>query len=124
MHNHILYPCTGFRSALTESELQALQSVSGMWNGPIGADDYCSVATCMGYDIREINNQLDTKDFTKSTNMLILIREEIINKPFWIYRATYKLDYDPKQLLTNQGYSKMYDCSSVSGYLLNKNEKR
>jgi hypothetical protein len=115
--NHFLYPNTGYRFALTESELQATQTVLGIWNGTIGADRYYTVLCNMGYNLKGICDQLTNKDFTKCDTMLVVIREEIINKPFWTYRATYKLDYDPRQTLDIQGYSKIYDCSTVDGYV-------
>lgn len=121
--NHFLYPNTAYRSALTQSELQATQSVSGIWNGAIGLDGYYTMVRKMGYNVTRIDDQLNNKDFTKPDTQFVLLREEIINKPIWMFRAMYKLDYDPKQLLTNQGYSKVFDCRSVSGFL-HLSEKR
>lgn len=114
MDNHFLYPNTGYRSALTQSEVQAVQTVFRMWNGTMGVDKYYNNVKSIGYNTTDISNQLTDKDFTSS---LVLIRDEIINKPFEISRAVYKLDYNPKQTLDDQEYSKIYDCGSVSGFV-------
>jgi hypothetical protein len=94
-----LYPNTGYRSALTQSEFQAAQTVSVMWNKTMGVDKYYNKGSFMGYNTKDISNQLNDKDFTSS---LVLIRDEIINKPFEMFRAVYKLDYDPRQTLDSQ----------------------
>jgi hypothetical protein len=45
---------------------------------------------------------------------LILIRNDIILHPFYAGGYVWKLDYDPKEILTIQKYSRLYDSGSVT----------
>jgi len=119
--NHIFSPNTGVRYALTESEMQAVTTASEIWNGTLGADRYYSYYSSnslrwIGYNIAPIDECLYKKDFEKCRGMLILIRSEIINKPFKLFQSVYRLDYDPRTLLEENGYSKLYGNGQVSGY--------
>jgi hypothetical protein len=68
--------------------------------------------------IVSICDQIYTQDFTSCQNMFVLIREEIIVNPFKILGySPFRLNYDPKQTLDEQGFSKVYDCGSVGGFV-------
>ena len=116
--NHIFSPNTGVRYALTESEMQAIKTTSEICNGTLGADRYYSSNSMwwMGYNTKPIDDCLYKKDFEKCRGMLILVRSEIINKPFKLFQSAYRLDYDPRTLLEENGYSKLYGNGQVSGY--------
>ena len=45
------------------------------------------------------------------------IREEVAHHPFKCYQGIYKQPYDPNEALAKQGFSKVYDCGSVSGFV-------
>ena len=47
----------------------------------------------------------------------IVIRQEIVNNPFRLFGQPFKINYDPRQSLNEQGFSKIYDCNSVSGFI-------
>ncbi|GAI71509.1 unnamed protein product, partial [marine sediment metagenome] len=47
----------------------------------------------------------------------LLIREEVVHHSFKCYQGIYKLPYDPSQTLDEQGFNKIYDCGSVSGFV-------
>jgi len=118
--NHIFSPNTGVRYALTESEMQAIKITSEVWNGTLGADRYYSSNSMwwMGYNTKPIDDCLYKKDFKECRSMLVLIRSEIINKPFKLFQSTYRLDYDPRIILEEEiEYSKIYENGQVSGYL-------
>jgi len=117
MDNHLFQPDSGRRYAFQESELQAIHKVSYSWDGYIGTDRYPCSLQSMGYKVMDMSNQLYTRDFTDSRDIYILIRKDIINKPFWAFRTTFKLDYNPLNVLENQGFSNTYDCGSVNGFV-------
>lgn len=118
LDNHNFSPNSRVRFALVESELQSIETTSELWNKTIGGDlYYADGAATLGYNTTSICEQLYIKNFTKSDDVLLSIREEIITKPFWLFTTIYKLDYDPKQMLMEQKYSRVYDCRSVTVYL-------
>lgn len=50
--------------------------------------------------------------------MLMLIRKEIAINPLEVSGlAPFRLDCDPRQALTEQGFSRVYECGSVSGFI-------
>lgn len=119
--NNFLYPNTEIRSALTESELTALKTVSETWDGFLGSDKYYSNAMIwMGYKTEkqsDISDKIIARDFANSDGLMILIRSEILEKPFEVLRSVSRLDYDLNNLLDENNYDKIYDCKSVAGFI-------
>lgn len=117
--NHTFVEHSGIRYAMTGSELQALSSISAVWDGKIGGDAYYNtVMTYTGYNNECIDDLLYYKDVSKYRDCYILIRNEIVGRPFKLYSSPYKLEYDPRKFLANNGFSKSYDCGSVEGLLM------
>lgn len=58
-----------------------------------------------------------TKNISKYRDCYILIRNEIVRKTVYaiLMYLPYKLEYDPRKFLVNNGFSKSYDCGSVEG---------
>lgn len=119
MDNPTFSPNTQVRYALTESELQAVKSTSNIWNGTIGVDGYYSELRTLSYPVKEINREIAYVNYSDCQDLFILVREEIVTHPF-LLSYVYKLDYDPRDLLMNQTFSKVYDCGSVSGFVYPK----
>jgi hypothetical protein len=127
LDNPTFSPNTQVRFAFTESELQAAERASNMWNGKIGVDSYYSLLWLPSFlaekidrqSAEEIDIQLYNRNYTDCQDMFILIRKEIVNHPFGV-GYLYKLDYDPRDVLTTQTFSKVYDCGSVSGFVYPK----
>jgi hypothetical protein len=121
LDNPTFSPNTQVRFAFTESELQAAERASNMWSGKIGVDGYYSLCWLSSYSAEEIDRQIYNRNYTDGQDMFILIRKEIVNHPFMIVYeeayGLYKLDYDPRDVLTTQTFSKVYDCGSVSGFV-------
>ena len=114
------------RFGFTTSELEALHTVSANYEGAIGVDQWYAVATLTpGLFINKsedrpkgIQSCLLTKDFSHCSGDMVLIRDEIVNHPIgWGTGTIHKLNYDPRQVLTEEGFSKVYDCGSVSGFI-------
>lgn len=119
LDNPTFSPNTQVRFALTESELQAVERVSNMWNNTIGVDGYYSELRTSLYSVKGINREIAYVNYTDCQDMFVLIREEIVNHPF-LLSYVYKLDYDPRDVLAAQTFSKVYNCGSVSGFVNTK----
>jgi hypothetical protein len=122
MNNSTFSPNTQVRYAFTESELQAVQMITKIWNGTVGVDSYCSelpsgqplsFSTDLTQDISE---ELYSMNFSVGRGRLIMIRKEIIDHPFLLFQAIYKLDYDPRETIVAQGFNRVYDCGTVQGF--------
>jgi len=109
----------GARSAFTYSELQAMETITEIWNGKIGGDKFCKRPYELQFNRKFtiIDDSFYSRDFTELKNILILIREEIVNHSFQTRRGYLKLKYNLQVELDKQKFSKIYNCDSVSGYL-------
>jgi hypothetical protein len=118
--NHLFSPNTGVRHAFTESELQAMDTVSKVWDGKIGADWYCGdvFEFELGSDeFYAIDDSLYTSDFSQRQDMLIMVRDEIWQHPFFVASGTLKLEHDPRPALEEQGFSCIYGCGDVTAFV-------
>ncbi|MBE3089350.1 MAG: hypothetical protein IMZ41_03610 [Actinobacteria bacterium] len=126
VNNRFLSPNTGIRNGYTEAEMTSTAFFVEKSVGNLSSDfDFFtnpSSSIPKNYfelksdRIKSIDESLLTGDFTqiKST---IVIREEIVKEPFRLFGAIYKLNYDLKNSLEKQGFSLIYDCKSVFGYI-------
>jgi len=114
------------RFGFTTSELQALHTASANYEGAIGVDRWYSVATYTpglfinksGDRPKSIQSCLLNNDFSRYPGQMLLIRDEIVNHPIGTGSGNYyKLNYDPRQVLTEQGFHKVYECGSVGGFI-------
>jgi len=125
MDNRTFSPNQLVRYAFTESELQALQTVSANSAKTIGVDGYYTAAgqtpellKWSQDKLQDISGCLLARDFSQCHCNIILIRDEVVIHPFATGGGViYRLNYDPRQFLTEQGFSKIYDCGSVSGFM-------
>jgi hypothetical protein len=106
----------GFRSALIESELRACDAARSIFNRTMSMDTYYTEVGYLGQNVSDISKNLYTKRFERSDN-LILIRSEIIDHPFDSSVGNIRLEYNPRCLLENYGFSRVYDCGSVTGHI-------
>ena len=114
---HIFTPGTPVRSALTESEVQAVWTVSGFWNGTIMTDDYYAFnRQYAGFPIISFSKELLTKNSDDLGRDFNLVSNAIINKPFSLFTYTIRLDYDPNEWLEQDGFSRVYSAGYVNGY--------
>jgi hypothetical protein len=118
--NPTFSPNTQIRFAFTRSELQALETVASISSKKTAVDLYYSVLGYSFYPTQNIGESIYRGSYGIYGGEPILIREEVVNRPFepvggW---GAYKLDYDPRETLTVQGFDRIYDCCSVSGFIL------
>lgn len=116
--NNIFMKNSASRCAIYESELKSLKTISTVWDGAIGADNYFGyMMQFQGYKYKFIDDMLWQETFYDCKGCLVLIREAIIDNPFQLYSNTFKLTYNPKILLDKSLFLKIYDSNSVTGYL-------
>lgn len=115
--NHIFSPNSSITSTLTASELQAVKTTSIIWEGTTKTDAYYAGSQKFKYNFENFCDEIYQKDPNKLQNKLVLIRRKIIGKPFKLFSSIASLDYDPRILLDEHGFSQIYDCRSVGGYL-------
>jgi hypothetical protein len=119
LDNPTFSPNTQIRHAFTTSEQQALETVASMGCKKIAVDDYYCLLDYPLYPTESIGERIYNGSFTMYNGEPILIREEIVNHPFQSIDGStaYKLDYDPRETLTTQVFSRIYDSNSVSGFI-------
>ncbi|MBA7483891.1 hypothetical protein ES707_19408 [subsurface metagenome] len=113
------------RFALSTSESQAVQTVAANYEGTIGVDGFYTriqltpeLLTELRGNLEWIQSCLLTNDFSQASSRMFLIREEIVSQPFGTGSGSYyRLNYDPRQVLAEQGFHKIYECGSVSGFV-------
>lgn len=118
--NRIFSENSGSRLALTDSELQAGNTISTIYNGRVGTDKYYNHLFRYQLETKYeyIDNSLETGDFRILTDIMILIRKEAVNHPTpRRYKSHLSINYNPFLKLEKQNFSRIYDCGSVSGYL-------
>jgi len=118
--NRLFSQNSGVRYAFIDSELQAMNTISKIYNGTVGTDWYYAHLLIYIYDTNYafIDNSLDTGDFRVLPEMMIIIREETMNHPLFMpFQTILTLNYNPFIALEEQNYSRIYNCGSVSGYL-------
>jgi len=123
----------------TESELQAFETITKLTDKDIGTD-----GDVAGHLIRlphfsgrlfSIGECFYTKDFFYDIpfwteegyiridyqNSITMVRKEISHSTITVREQSFiKLDYDPEQLLTEEGFSRIYDSGSVSAFCWEK----
>jgi len=108
------------RYAFTESELSAMDAISSRWDGTVGVAT-SSAQYYFAFDrdmpAEEIASSLYAKDFSDCTNMIVIVTEEVVNNYFAFAGGGMKLNYDPREVLEEQGFDRIYDCRSVSAFL-------
>ena len=119
LDNHLFSPNTGVRFAFTEAELQAAATISKVWDGKIGVDRYYQGPIHWQFNakVTAIDDYLLAPDFRDSQDMLVMIRQEIVKSPFGLGGGIFKLDYDPRHVLAEQGFSRIYENGSVSAFV-------
>jgi len=122
LDNHTFLPHVTVRCAVTESEAQAMDTLLGVGVREIGTDiNYQKMLIGREKDIElvQIDDSLITGNFSALDlhGSMLVIREEMVQYPIRFRYGTYQLGYDARHALTEQQFSKTYDCGSVSAFL-------
>jgi hypothetical protein len=117
--NHILSSTAVVRGGLTEGELAAVHTSDDMWPHPATDVRYADAFLVVsGYNFTVIDDYLLEKNFSGAAGHMVLIRESIEKGTFPVRGGLYSLDYDPEEVLSAQGFSKVYQGGGVKGYML------
>lgn len=109
-----LFKNTVIRKASLESELQAKETIAELAGQAIGANGGPQFAPPKSFY---------TKDFTEYRDSIIMIRREISQGTISRGVNSYiKLNYDPVQFLTEEGFSRIYESNSVSAFYWNSKQ--
>ncbi|WP_156165800.1 hypothetical protein [Methanosarcina sp. 2.H.A.1B.4] len=113
--NQIFSPNSSYRASFTESEFQAIYTISDVFDGSIGSDRYLVALNFLPINITIIplDYELYSGNYSESSTKYILIRDYIEHNSFKVYNAPYRLDYSPSNKLEEHGFNKVYDCKSV-----------
>jgi hypothetical protein len=89
-------------------------------NRTIGTDNYYAAAfNFSGIQVKPIDKEFYTANFSSAQDDVILVRKEIVDHPYLANLvALNKLGYDPNAVLgSNLSYSRVFDCETVTGYI-------
>ena len=114
----IYSPNSAYRESYTESEFVAADTINEIYDGGVLVDspysacyrrkEFISVSTS------DMADCLFDRDFEERT-------EAVITRDYWLRRGIFsgwiRVDYNPHLLLEEQGFSKLYDCQTVSVFL-------
>lgn len=116
--NRILSPNTIVRSAFTESELEAINTVADEWEGAIAVDPgYYNMRRYFDKRLIDMSPQLISGNFSECKDVVVLIREEIITEPCRLGKySPVRLTYDPREALVEQGFEVVCENGSVWGF--------
>jgi hypothetical protein len=116
--NHFFSPESTMTSALTASEIGSLSTLFGIRTNEAMTDGYCGDSQkFMYYNVSNFDDQISTRDVDRLHGTTVLVRKNILDKPFKLYSTTYKLDYNLVSALDAAHFSRIYDSDSVYGYL-------
>lgn len=124
--NHQFAPDTGVRYANTEAEFIGASFIATHSTKPIVSDfDFSTNPSNsvfgnyfgVSYDrLASISSDFKMR-LTTYDNKIIVIRNEIVNRPFRVEEGVYRLYYDPNRVLTDSGFSKTYNNHAIRVYV-------
>jgi hypothetical protein len=118
--NRIYNKDEGYRYAFTQSELTAFDTLASIWPGAVGvttSPDSYFFSFNKGMPVVDISGNLLNKDFTNSTNVLVVINGEVTEGMPDVAGGSFRIDYDPGVLLEQEGFICMYSCADTNAYL-------
>jgi hypothetical protein len=124
-NNSVLTPNTLIRGTFTKSEIIGASFTAKYIQGQIASDFYYAVSTSSSIfenlfnvsnsKILSIDNSLLNSQFTPD-NSVVVIRNEIVNKPFNLQSGIWRLTTDPNKLLIKSDFDKIYDNGGINDY--------
>ena len=119
--NAVFSPNTGVRLAMTESELTAASFFIEKSIDTLSVDSDYSNVFINYFNLSD--KKLELLDFYllkgefNLSRRIIILRYLTIEKPFRLFGQPFKLNYNPKLVIENEGYSSIYDSKSISFYI-------
>jgi len=107
------------RNALTASEQEGMDTISEMWQGTVAGvyPEIYYFRFNKDMPANEMAPCLLSKDFTDCQEDMIIVRKEILDNPIHSGQGIFQIDYDLLELLEDQGFSRVYDSTSLAAFL-------
>jgi len=117
MDNNYFTPGFSIRTAPIESELSAA-TILDHYNGTCMTDSYFDLRILgnLGYTSDNFGQEIYEQNLTNLKGNIILVRSDILNKPFILFSSAYKLNYNLRASSDNT-FSQIYDSGSVYTYV-------
>lgn len=114
----IFSPGMTIRVSMYTSELQSLDTITAYSPGKVSSDQLAISYILNAKKVKTelINNSLDSMDFTPLLGTVIIIRNAIIDFPFYASSSVWKLDYDPGTVILSEGIDCIYDSGGIKAY--------
>jgi len=119
--NPIYSKNTSARSAFTQSEISAMDTISRVWEGVVGVNTTAEIyyfSFIKGMTTEEIAASLYDKDFTSLRGVAVIINKEVESGYFEVTGGGMKLGYSPREILQKQGFSQLYNSSGGTSVYL------
>jgi len=107
---------TSYRLSYTQSEMQAANTIFQIYEGKVITDSSYKAVLLEKLHTRGITGYLISKDFT-DVDKLVVIRDYSVEHLAYGGGIYLQLDYDPRPVLGEQGFSHIYNCGTVSAFL-------
>jgi hypothetical protein len=120
----VLSPKMTIRVSLYSSELQSIDTITAYTKKTISVDQlaFAYIFNTKEEKIQLINKSLDSMDFTPLMGSVIILRKSIIDDPFYASSSIWRIYYDPRILLLNEGINCVYDSGSTMAYFRTKDD--
>jgi hypothetical protein len=105
-------------SAFTGSEMESISTIFAIRTNIVMTDEYFAGSQkFIYYDVQPFDDQISVHEFDKIHGTTVIIRKNILGRPFKMYSSTYKLDYNLVSAVESANFSKIYNSDSVLGYV-------
>jgi hypothetical protein len=116
--NHIFSPSSTMTYAFTGSEMRSFSTMFNISVNVIKTDQYTAGSQIYTYpDLESFSSEVCTQEIDKLHGNTVLIRKNILGKPFIVFTSIYQLNYDLIPALDSNKFSKIYNSDSVYGYV-------
>ena len=117
--NHFFSPNSSMTSAFTSSEMESISTMFDIRANVIMTDEYCVGTQKVVYppNAKTFSREVIINKVDELHGNTVLIRKNILGKPFKVFSDINKLDYNLVSALDSARFSKIYDSYSVYGYV-------
>ena len=115
--NHFFSSESSMTSTLTGSEIVSIFTIFNFRENVILTDEYYAGSQKYVYhDLQPFDQEISYREFDKLHGKTVLIRKNILGRPFKLYANINKLDYNLISAMEQNTFSKIFDSNSVYAY--------
>jgi len=116
--NHFFSLESSMTHAFTGSEMKSISTIFAIRTDIVKTDTYCAGSQQFIYNnVQDFDDEISVRELDKLHGTTVLIRKNILGRPFKMYSSTYKLDYNLVSALDSANFSRIYNSDSVYGYV-------